>query len=98
MYGFWADFKRCSAAKETDFQLLLRRLNSVIDIIHSTENKAIKKGMKSVNSTDKSSHVACNFAAICRDDFRKSSGIRNPESQVILPIHKVKPILNIHKS
>ena len=33
-------------------------LNSFIDIIHSTENKAIKKGTKPVNSNDNSSHVA----------------------------------------
>ena len=44
---------------------------SFIDIIHSTENKAIKEGMTSVNSNNKSSHVASNFAAICCDDFRR---------------------------
>ena len=27
--------------------------------------------MTSVNSNNKSSHVACNFTAICRDDFRR---------------------------
>ena len=47
-------------------------LNSVIDIIHSTENKAIKEGMKSVNSNNKSCHVVCKFAATCRDDFRRA--------------------------
>ena len=34
------------------------RLNSFIDIIHSTENKAIKEGTTSVNSNYKSSRVA----------------------------------------
>ena len=46
-------------------------LHSFIDIIHSTENKAIREGMTSVNSNNKSSHVASTFAAICRDDFRR---------------------------
>ena len=36
-----------------------------IDIIHSTENKAIKEGTTSVNSNYKSSHVASNFMVIC---------------------------------
>ena len=40
-------------------------LNSFIDIIHSTENKAIKEGTTSVNSNYKSSHVAPNFVVIC---------------------------------
>ena len=40
-------------------------LNSFIDIIHSTENKAIKEGTTSVNSNYKSSHVASNFVVIC---------------------------------
>ena len=31
---------------------------------HSTENKAIKEDMMSVNSNNKSFHVASNFAAI----------------------------------
>ena len=33
-------------------------LNIFIDIFHSTENKAIKEGTTSINSNDKSSHVA----------------------------------------
>ena len=40
-------------------------LNSSIDIIHSTENKAIKEGMTFVNSNYKSSYVASSFMAIC---------------------------------
>ena len=40
-------------------------LNSFINIIHSTENKAIKEGTTSVNSNYKSSHVASNFMVIC---------------------------------
>ena len=40
-------------------------LNSFIDIIHSTENKAIKEGTKPVISNYKSSHVAYNFVVIC---------------------------------
>ena len=39
-------------------------LNSLINIIHSTENKAIKEGTKSVNSNYNSSHVASNFMVI----------------------------------
>ena len=40
-------------------------LNSSIDIIHSTEKKAIKEGTTSVNSSYKSAHVASNFVVIC---------------------------------
>ena len=40
-------------------------LNSFIDIIHSTENKAIKEGTASVNSNYKTFHVASNFMVIC---------------------------------
>ena len=40
-------------------------LNSFIDIIHSTENKAIKEGTTSVNSNYKTFHVASNFMVIC---------------------------------
>ena len=40
-------------------------LNSFIDIIYSTENKAIKEGTTSVNLNCKSSHVASNFMEIC---------------------------------
>ena len=39
--------------------------NSFIDIIHSTENKAIKEGTKPVNSNYKSSHMSSNFVVIC---------------------------------
>ena len=47
------------------FPTFATTLNSFIDIIHSTENKAIKEGMKSVNLNLKSSHVASNFMIIC---------------------------------
>ena len=68
--GFWPNLSRCSAAikKRDRFPTFATTFNSVIDIIHSTENKAIKKCMTSLNSNNKSSHVASNFAAICRDD------------------------------
>ena len=70
MYVILADFEPLNhRQKEKDFQLL--PLHSFIDIIHSTENKAIREGMTSVNSNNKSSHVASTFAAICRDDFRR---------------------------
>ena len=39
-------------------------LDSSIDIIHSTENKAIKEGMTFVNSNYKSSYLASSFMAI----------------------------------
>ena len=39
--------------------------DSFIDIIHLTENKAIKEGTTLVNSNYKSSHVASNFMVIC---------------------------------
>ena len=47
----------------------LKRDRLTTFIIHSTENKAVnyKGGMTSVNSNNKSSHVASNFAAICGD-------------------------------
>ena len=47
------------------FPTFATTLNSFIDIIHSTENKAIKEGTTSVNSNYKSSHVASNFMVIC---------------------------------
>ena len=39
-------------------------LNSFIDTIHSTKNKAFKEGKTSVNSNYKYSHVASNFMVI----------------------------------
>ena len=48
------------------FPTFATTLNSLIDIIHSPENKVIKEGMMSVNSDNISSHVASNFAAIFR--------------------------------
>ena len=47
------------------FPTFATTLNSFIDIIHSTENNAIKEGMTSVNSNYKSSHVASYFMVIC---------------------------------
>ena len=47
------------------FPTLDTTLNSFIDIIHSTENKAIKEGTTSVNLNYKSSHVASNLMVIC---------------------------------
>ena len=59
----WNRYKR--RYKEADFQHLPSTFNSFIDIIHSTDNKAIKEGTTSVNSNDKTSHVASNFMVIC---------------------------------
>ena len=39
-------------------------LNSFFDIIHSTENKAIKEGTTSLNSNYQSSRMASNFMVI----------------------------------
>ena len=39
-------------------------INSFIDTIHSTKNKAFKEGKTSVNSNYKYSHVASNFMVI----------------------------------
>ena len=47
------------------FPTFAATVNSFIDIIHSTENKAIKEGTTSVNSNYKSSHVASSFMIIC---------------------------------
>ena len=46
------------------FPTFATALNSLIDIIHSTENKAIKQGTTSINSNYESSHVASNFMVI----------------------------------
>ena len=46
------------------FPTFATTLNSFIDIIHSTENRAIKEGTMSVNSNYKSSHVGSNFIVI----------------------------------
>ena len=47
------------------FPTFATTLSSFIDIIHSTENKAIKEGTTSVDSNYKSPHVASNFIVIC---------------------------------
>ena len=47
------------------FPTFATTLNSFIDIIQSTQNKAIKEGTTFVNSNYKSSHVASNFMVIC---------------------------------
>ena len=65
MYGILAHLeplKRCY--KEADFSTFATTLNSVIDMIHSTKNMAIKEGTTSVNSNYKSSHVASTFMVI----------------------------------
>ena len=55
------------------FPTFATTVNSFIDIIHSTENKAINKGMTPVNSNYKSSHVASNFMLICIMSIRRIS-------------------------
>ena len=47
------------------FPTFATTLNSFTDIVHSTENKAMKEGTTSVNSNYKSSRVASNFMVIC---------------------------------
>jgi len=61
--GFWPTWKRykAPAQKRGGFPTFATTINSFIDIIHSTKNKAIKQGMTSVNSNNKSSHVASDF-------------------------------------
>ena len=68
MYGILADFE---PLKRDRFPTFATTLNSFIDVIHSTKNKVIKQGITSVNSNNKSSHVASNFASSCHDDFRR---------------------------
>ena len=46
------------------FPTFATTLNSFIDTIHSTKNKAFKEGKTSVNSNYKYSHVASNFMVI----------------------------------
>ena len=54
---FWLNWKRYNTLyKEGGFPTLAITLNSFIDIIYSTENKAITEGTMSVNSNNKSSH------------------------------------------
>ena len=49
--GFWPTWNGYNAAtKSGGFPTFVITLNSFIDIIHSTENKAIKEGTTSVNS------------------------------------------------
>ena len=65
MYGILAHLKTLSHHyKEGRFPTFAITLNSFIDIIHSTENKAITEGTTSVNSNNKSSHVASDFMVI----------------------------------
>ena len=54
-----------SATLRGGFPTFATTLNSLIDVIHSTEDEAIKDGTTSVNSNYKSSHVASNFMVIC---------------------------------
>ena len=63
--GFWPTWKHYNATTlRGGFPTFATTLNSFTDIIHSTENKAIKEGTTSVNSNYKSSHVASNFIVI----------------------------------
>ena len=55
------------------FPTFATTLNIFIDIIHSTENKAIKEGTTSVNLNYKFSHVASNFMVICTMLIRRVS-------------------------
>ena len=66
MYGFFGPLRTAiTPVKRGGFPTFAITLNSFIDIIHSTENKAFKGGTTSVNSNFKSSHVASNFMVIC---------------------------------
>ena len=48
--GFWPTWNGYNTAtKSGGFPTFVTTLNSFIDIIHSTENKAIKEGTMSVN-------------------------------------------------
>lgn len=47
------------------FPTFATTLSSFIDIIHLTENKAIKERTTSVDSNYKSPHVPSNFIVIC---------------------------------
>ena len=55
MYGILAHLEQRGR-----FPTFAPTLNSFINIIHSTENEAIKESTTSVNSNYKSSHVASN--------------------------------------
>ena len=59
------DLTATSSLQRGGFPTFATTSNSFIDIIHSTEKKAIKESTTSVNSNYKSSHVASNFMVIC---------------------------------
>ena len=63
--GFWPLGNAITPLLRGRFPSFDTTLNSFIDIIHSTENKAIKEGTTSVNSNYKTFHVASNFMVIC---------------------------------
>ena len=64
--GFWPTWNHYnSATLRGGFPTFTTTLNSFIDIIHSTEDEAIKEGTTSVNWNYKSSHVASYFMVIC---------------------------------
>ena len=67
--GNTSAFRRLETAitplQKGGFPAFATTLKRFIDIIYSTENKAIKEGSTSVNSNYKSSHVASNFVLIC---------------------------------
>ena len=63
--GFWHTWNPCnSVTLRGGFPTFATTLSSVIDVIHSTEDEAIKDGTTYVNSNYKSSHVASNFMVI----------------------------------
>ena len=63
--GFWHTWNHYnSATLRGGFPTFATTLSSVIDVIHSTEDEAIKDGTTYVNSNYKSSHVASNFMVI----------------------------------
>ena len=63
--GFLPTWSRYNASSKRRSSNIATTLNSFIDIIHSTENKAINEGTTSVNLNYKFSHVASNFMVIC---------------------------------
>ena len=63
--GFLPTWSRYNASSKRRISNIVTTLNSFIDIIHSTENKAIKEGTMSVNLNYKFSQVASYFMIIC---------------------------------
>ena len=64
--GFWPTWNCYNITTKRQISNICQfTLNSFIDIIHSTEDKAIKEGTTSINLNYKSLHVASNFMVIC---------------------------------